>query len=423
MSVHKLVPIYCLAFALVLAACTSAGGPSPTTTSLPAATVAPTRTLVATEVTATLPAPPAATPTLSPETSVTPTTLPVPSIEIIVDNQDPAFSTTGTWFIARGEQSYNGDCSWAPRGIQNIAYVQPELPRAGAYEIFAWWCGDPNHDHSQHMRIQVYPTAKRIAKYQVYVNLQENAGQWNSLGTYYLEPGGFVSVNGHLDGNVVADAFRFVYRSSEHLVITPTPLPTAFPWTGHPPSPLEQLTSGDLSMRLGLVQHFYPYTPLISMEAATFDDCQTFPRDDCGGTRDGWQVQVQYQDMLATYRVSRDRRFVAVELPDELISRQSLYLYGTQDNRFLRVDRYPDDTWHLSGADFDGTYAYHRPLDAETVETLLSLIQRYNSITYQTAQGVRLQLYGLGERVRLSQEDESLLASLVAEWTAVVWPK
>ncbi len=364
---------------------------------------------------------PTAHPPSPPETSVTQTTAPLPDIDIIVDNRDPAFSTIGTWFIGDGGHSYNGDCAWAPRGIQNIAYVQPDLPMAGAYEVFAWWCGDPNHDQSQRALIQVYPAVGRTAPYEIYVNLQENAGQWNSLGTYYLEQNGFLSINGYLDGNVVADAFRFVYRSPKRIVITPTPLPTPFPWTGHPPTPVEQLTSGDLQARLGLVQRFYPFTPVVSMETVTFDDCRAFPRDSCSGTHDGWRVQVQYQDMLVTYRVSHDYRFVAIEPPDGLAGQQLLYLYGTQSNHFFRVDHYPDDTWHLSGADFDRTCAHHLPLDAETVETLRSFIQTYSSVTFQTPDGIKLWLYGLGGRVELDKEEQSRLATLGAELGGAVW--
>ncbi|MFB0537655.1 MAG: hypothetical protein ACETWR_22030 [Anaerolineae bacterium] len=344
----------------------------------------------------------------------------MPDIKIIVDNRDPAFSTTGWWFTGDGGQSYNGDCAWAPRGIQNIAYVRPELPVAGAYEILAWWCGDPNHDQTQRALIQIYPTVGRVATYPVYVNLQENAGRWNSLGTYYLEQNGSLSIDGNLDGNVVADAFRFVYRSAERVVVTPTPMPTPVVWTNHPPSPLEQLTSGDLSARLGLVQRFYPYTPITSMETTTFDDCQAFPRDDCSGTREGWRVQAQYQDIVVTYRVSQDYRLVAVEPPDALASRQLLYLFGTQGNLFFRVDRYPDDTWHLSGTDLNRTYASHLQLEARVVETLRSFVQVYGSVTFETPEGIKLRLYGLGERVDLSEEDRSRLATLGAELGAAV---
>ncbi|MFQ5814593.1 MAG: hypothetical protein ACE5I2_15545, partial [Anaerolineae bacterium] len=104
-----------------------------------------------------------------------------------------------------------------------------------------------------------------------------------------------------------------------------------------------------------------------------------------------------------------------------LASRQLLYLYGAQDNRFFRVDHYPDDTWHLSGADFDRTYASQLQLDAEVMDTLRSFVQTYSSVTFQTPDGIRMQLYGLGERVKLSEEDRSRLATLGGELAASVW--
>jgi hypothetical protein len=350
-----------------------------------------------------------------------PTMAPLLDIEIVVDNRDPAFSTRGWWFTGDGGQSYNGDCHWAPRGIQNIAYVEPELPLSGAYEVFAWWCGDANHDQSIRTRIEIYPTTGRVATYPVYVNLQENAGQWNSLGTYYLEEDGFLSIGGNLDGNVVADAFRFVYRWPEYVVITPTPLPTPVVWTHHPPSPVEQLTAGDLTARLGLVQPFYEYTPVISMETANFDDCEAFPRDGCGGTREGWRVQVQYQDMVVTYHVSQDYHFAALESPDALANRQLLYLTGGQGNRYFRVDHYSDDTWHLSGADYDGTWASHLQLDAQAIETLRSFVQVYNSLIFETPDGLTLRLFGLGERVEVSSQDQAQLGTFGAELARVAW--
>ncbi len=358
---------------------------------------------------------------MSPEPSATPTVAEVPDIEIVVDNQDSAFSTTGAWFIGDGGQSYNGDCAWAPRGIGNIAHVRPELPLTGAYEIFAWWCGDPNHDQSQRVLIQIHPTTGQVAIYQVYVNLQENAGRWNSLGTYYLEQDGWVSVESYLDGNVVADAFRFAYRSPERIIITPTPIPTAIPWTNNPPSPVEQLTSGDLQARLGLVQRFYPHTPVVSTEEVSFDDCRAFPRDGCGGSRDGWHVQVQYQDMIVSYRVSRDYRFVAIEPPDRLIGDQLLYLWGMRGNLLFQVYHYPDDTWQLAGADLDRTHASQVLLDAETVGALRSLVATYGSMVSEAPDGTRLSLYGLGEQVELSEVGRDNLAELGAELAAAVW--
>jgi hypothetical protein len=346
---------------------------------------------------------------------------PTPDIDLVVDNRDPAFSVTGTWFVGDGGQSYQGDCHWAPRGIQNIAYVQPALPVAGAYEVLAWWCGDPDHNQSNRVLIEIYPYPGVKVPHQVHVDLTQNAGRWNSLGTYSLGPGSSLSVDGNLEGNVVADAFRFIYRSAQPIVITPTPLPTVDPTTHYPPTPLEQLTSGDLSARLGLVQRFYPYTPIVAREETTFDDCQAFPRDGCGGTRDGWRVQVQYQDMLVGYRVSDNYWYVAIEPPGSLAGRQLLYLRGSASNGFFRVDRYPDNTWHLSGADWDGTAASHVPLQAGMVDTLQHFVQAYSSLSTGTSGGLQVTLYGLGSRVQLSQADQARLETLAEELAAAVW--
>ncbi|MCU0503218.1 MAG: hypothetical protein MUC51_15960, partial [Anaerolineae bacterium] len=282
----------------------------PSPTALPGPANTPTPRVSLTPVAPATSAPTPALFSVTPRPGPSPT---VPNVDIIVDNRDPGFSATGHWFIGDGGQSYRGDCAWAPRGFGNIAYVRPALPLAGSYEVFAWWCGDPNKDQSDRAEIQIYPTQGRVATFPVYVNLQEDAGRWNSLGTYRLETNGFVSVDSGLAGNVVADAFRFVYRGPESGRITPTPRPTAFPWTNHPPSPLEQLTAGDLSARLGLTRRFYTTSPLIASEEASFDDCQAFPRDGCGGTREGWRAQARTQQMTVPYRVSKDYRHVAIE--------------------------------------------------------------------------------------------------------------
>lgn len=348
-----------------------------------------------------------------------------PNIDIIVDNRDSGFSTTGHWFIGDGGQSYGGDCAWAPRGIGNIAYVKPALPLRGAYEIFAWWCGDPNGDQAERAQIQIYPTVGRVATFPVYVNLQENAGQWRSLGVYPLETNGFLSIDSGLHGNVVADAFRFVYRSPERTSITPTPLPTPILWSNHPPSPLEQLTAGDLSARLGLTRRFYTASPLIVSQETTFDDCQAFPRDGCGGARPGWRVRVGHRQMTVAYRVSQDYRHVAIEPPPDLAGRQSLYLYGSQGARFFRVDRYPDDVWMLSAAPLDAEApATSMPLEAQVVQDLREFIDRYGTIRFAMNAGAppgEATLYGLGPKVELDAGDRGRLVTMIAALAETAW--
>ena len=409
--------------------------PSPTMT--PANTAAPPATQAQPSPSATPRVPPQPTSTSSPQpaTPASPTIRPsptapprpastatVPNIDITVDNRDGGFSTTGHWFTGDGGQSFHGDCAWAPRGIGNIAYVKPGLPLRGSYEIFAWWCSDPNGDQAERAQIQVYPTVGRVATFPVYVNLQENAGKWNSLGVYVLETNGSLSIDSGLHGNVVADAFRFVYRSPERIYVTPTPLPTPILWSNHPPSPLEQLTAGDLSARLGLTRRFYTASPLIASEATTFDDCQAFARDGCGGARAGWRAQVRHPQMTVSYRVSQDYRHVAIAPPPDLAGRQSLYLYGTQGTRFFRLDRYPDDTWMLSAAPLDAEApATSMPLEPQVVADLREFIDRYGTIRFATNKGIQATLYGFGPKVELSEGDRGRLGTLIEALAQIAW--
>jgi hypothetical protein len=239
-----------------------------------------------------------------------------------------------------------------------------------------------------------------------------------------------LSIGGQVYGNLAVDAFKFVYISPEPVIVTPTPEPTPVPWTNHPPSPEEQMTSGDLAARLGLVQRWYVFTPVVGLwEETTFDDCQAFPRDGCGGTREGWQLRVEYQarnGMAVTYRLARDRQHVALDAPEALKNHQILYLSGFQAMRFFYVYRYPDGTWQFVNGSGSGS-ASSGPIDAQALAALLPLVDRYGSIgtTTQrvvTADGWELRLYGLGSRVELSADDRAALEALGAELGRAVLP-
>ncbi len=337
-----------------------------------------------------------------------------PDIDIIVDDRDAGFSFTGSWFIGDGGQSYNGDCHWAPRGSGNIAYFNPQLPIAGSYEVFGWWCGDIHHDQTTDARVYIYPLQGRIAPYQVYVDLQQDAGRWVSLGTYYLETNASLSIGSNLFGNVVADAYRFVYRSPDDVSVTPTPAPTRQVWTNHPPSPLEQLSSGDLSARFGLVQWMYPYTPVFWTWEGDFDDCQVFPRSGCSGQRHGWEAHVRYEDDVFAYRVSSDYRHVSLETPLDAEGRQTLYLMVTKGAWFMRFDRYPDDTWWASSSTYDpGDAAVSTPLDAATVAELRRLAEKYSTTRAQLDGEFEATFYGLGRFVEFEPDDVAAVQRLV----------
>ncbi len=378
-------------------------------------------------------------PALPPYATVTPTPVrtpgPTPSVDIVVDDADPGTLYVGAWFAGDGGASYQGGCHWAPPG-PNFATFWPKLPVAGSYEIYAWGCGDPNHDQVYSTHVTIYPLRSGLyVPPRAFVDLKDDPGRWVSIGVYYMEPGARLAV-GPWDtsdwdaGNLAVDAFRFVFRSPDHVDITPTPAPTRVPWTNHPPSPQEQLTSGDLGARLGLVQRLYQYTPARTFESTTFDDCQAFPRAGCGGTVGGWRATVQYlgrEPFSVTYRVSDDLRFVSLDPPDALRARQLRYLSGQNGTRTLNAYRYPDGRWYLDVID-QATRGWGGVLlPSDKAAVLEALAGKYASVgtgrdRVVTPDGWELHLYGLGTRVALDEDDRGRLLALVGEFGHTLLP-
>jgi hypothetical protein len=344
------------------------------------------------------------------------------AIEIIVDDQDPGVSFIGAWYAGDGGASYQGGCLWAPPGIGNIAYVDPDLPLAGSYDVYAWGCGDPNHDQVWQTEVMLYSygTGFVYAVPTAHVDLKQNAGRWVPLGTFTMQPNSSLSIGGQYRGNVAIDAFRFVYRTPEQVFSTPEPAPTTLPWTNHPPGPPEQLSAGDLAARLGLVQNGYQYSPAASIEATTFDDCAAFPRPGCGGTSAGWQVRVDYlgrDPFSVAYRVSQDLALVSLDAPDALRNRQSVFLCGQNGVREFCVFRYPDQSWVWGSNNSADGAGSSGPLEAELAAILVDLAGEYASIgtgvdRIVTDDGWELHLYGLGVKAGLDQEDRALLLAL-----------
>lgn len=339
--------------------------------------------------------------------------------ELIIDNQAPEFQTVGLWFVGDGGRSYQGDCAWAPRGSNNNAYWVPHLPAGGTYEVFAWWCGDPNHDQATEAFFFV---RSADGDQRIMVNFQEEAGQWNSLGRYFFKAGqdGFVNINGGFGGNVIADAVKFVYVSPERLpAVVPTPIPTPVRWTNHPPAPYEQIAAGDFATRLAVTgNQFYRFTPVVNLNEAVFDDCRDFPRDGCGGTVPGWVVQVKHvarsHELHVAYRVSQDYRHMAlISPPPTLQEKQRIFLSAGNNSTFLQIDRYPapDYSWHIFGEQ-EGR-PFDQPLPPDVLPELEYLIQRYNSVTLESpAWEGWLTLYGWGEWTAFTAEDATRVQSL-----------
>jgi hypothetical protein len=175
--------------------------------------------------------------------------------EVVVDQADPAVELQGPWETAQKSCAYGGACAWAPLWDNPAdgtidpeqaatAVVRPALDEAGLYEIYAWWCRAPGRALASTQRLWIC-ASRGYSCVAVYVNPQENEGQWNSLGSFYLEPDADVTVKNSArelgappgqetiaDGAVVVDAFKFVYRGPRPETLTavpnqPQPSPTA----------------------------------------------------------------------------------------------------------------------------------------------------------------------------------------------------
>jgi len=163
----------------------------------------------------------------------------------------------------------------------------------------------------------------------------------------------------------------------------------------------------------------------ISATLVSFDDCQAFPREGCGGTRDGYQAIAGYETITLTYRVSDDTKLVGVEGADMRLDPwlmgqdhpQRVFLQGAEGGGF-RVVYYPDNTWHLLRPGDGSLPASDVILTQEQADTLRTLAPMYSSLYLQTTDGEELDFYGLGTVVAPSDEDRDTLLALGAALAA-----
>lgn len=96
---------------------------------------------------------------------------------VIIDNGDPGTSYTGTWPVSGGTSPYGANSLWARDGATYSWAFTP--PQAGDYEVFMWWSGWSSRSTSVPVDIQHQGGTTRVV-----VNQLQNAGKWNSLGTF-----------------------------------------------------------------------------------------------------------------------------------------------------------------------------------------------------------------------------------------------
>jgi len=96
---------------------------------------------------------------------------------------------------------------------ESRAIYRPTIGHAGYYEVFEWhgWHGTGVDDEAGNAP---YTIRYHNGQTTVPVNLRQNAGRWNSLGTYFFNTGtsGYVEITNQADGVVIADAVKFQYK-------------------------------------------------------------------------------------------------------------------------------------------------------------------------------------------------------------------
>lgn len=151
---------------------------------------------------------PAPSPEPIPDPSRAPSPTPAPTlIEVIVDNQDPGFSTTGTWTESSAGGEYLAS-SLVATAQGSVARWTAALPVGGTYQVYGWWAASSNRPSAAPYSVQHVGGSATVT-----VNQQLNGNKWNLLGTYTMDAG---SVQVQLtrptgEANFTsADAVRFV---------------------------------------------------------------------------------------------------------------------------------------------------------------------------------------------------------------------
>ena len=127
---------------------------------------------------------------------------------VIVDNQDAGFTETGTWNESSAGDEYEGS-SYYTTGTGATATWTPDLPVAGTYNVYAWWCYWSTRDTNALYTVNYSGGSDSMRK-----NQQQTTGQWILLGQYYFDAGTSGSVTVTRDGSSTqsstsADAVMF----------------------------------------------------------------------------------------------------------------------------------------------------------------------------------------------------------------------
>jgi len=137
--------------------------------------------------------------------------------EIIIDNLDSGFTSTGSWMASAYPDPYGANSVYSDVNEGSTATWTPSISQAGNYEVYTWWTAGDGRINDAKYTIN-YAGGSDL----VVVDQKTNGGQWNYLGTYNFNSAtsGSVSISdestdsnyvpGSISDSVCADAVRFL---------------------------------------------------------------------------------------------------------------------------------------------------------------------------------------------------------------------
>ncbi len=126
--------------------------------------------------------------------------------EIIVDNGGVGTSSTGSWKVSKGANSYGPNSLWS-RSVEG-RYTYHIANLTGTFDVYAWWTEYPSRPTSAPIEIWDGDTLLQT----VNVDQLANGGQWNLLssGVTFSTDVRIVIVSENADFSTNADAIRLV---------------------------------------------------------------------------------------------------------------------------------------------------------------------------------------------------------------------
>ncbi|MEA3478501.1 MAG: hypothetical protein U9R60_10015 [Bacteroidota bacterium] len=132
--------------------------------------------------------------------------------EVVVDNGEAGTSSTGTWRISSGANSYGSKSIYSKDRGATYTF---EAALHGTCEVSLWWTERPSRSTS--VPVEIYDGDTLLDT--VLVNQKAQGGQWNVLGTYFFNDAARVTVVSEGTYSTCADAVQFNPISTKEVIV------------------------------------------------------------------------------------------------------------------------------------------------------------------------------------------------------------